>query len=98
MISIAIGELGVANLQEVYDMTWAEFMIRLHAFKRTEKNDWRKVRAVAYQTYLSGYHGKGKPKTIEGYMPIDQKKKKVTDSMRKRMKEAVKQYEIDKNG
>ena len=56
-------------------MTWAEFRIRLFAYKRLELKEWEKVRFIAYQTYVSNWYSKKKPKSIENYLPLDHKKK-----------------------
>lgn len=37
MISVALGELQCPSLDYVYDMTWAEFTLRLVSFNRVEK-------------------------------------------------------------
>lgn len=42
VISFACGELGIMRLSDVYDMTFAEFQIRLFAYRRMQLEDWKK--------------------------------------------------------
>jgi hypothetical protein len=93
VISVALGELGLT-----YDyflrMSWAEFRIRLFAYKRQLKEKQYLVREVAYQVYLSGYMGKGKPLTKDKYWPIDGTKRiSVTDKVRERILEAQREFQ-----
>jgi hypothetical protein len=53
VISFALGELKVADLETVYDMTWAEFQIRLFAYKRMDLYEWEKLREIMWTTYIA---------------------------------------------
>jgi len=53
VISFAIGELRMSSLEAVYDMTWAEFQIRLFAYKRMDLYDWQKRRELMWTTYIA---------------------------------------------
>lgn len=72
-------------------MTWAEFMIRLHAFKRKEKRDVMMLRELAWVTYIAPHQDRKRlKKSKEAFWPIksNNKKAEVTDLMRSRIKEA----------
>lgn len=61
----------MANLEAVYDMTWAEFQIRLFAFRRMEVVEYQKLRELMWTTYISSHLD---PKTMakrkEHFMPL----------------------------
>ncbi len=81
-------------------MTWAEFCIRLYAYKRLEKKEWYKVRAIAYQIYVSNWHSsKKKPLSIDKYMNLDNvKKNSITKEHKQAFIDAVKLYKKQKDG
>lgn len=97
---MALFELGCPSLDYVYKMSWAEFRIRLYAYKRKDLNEWLKVREVAYAA-LVGSHYKP-PKSKNAYMPLDKKKKiEETQQMRDVIKMVTDRYHKelkDKNG
>ena len=72
MISFAIGELGIRKLKHVYDMSFAEFQIRLFAYKRVQEREWEKVRVLAWYA-MTGSHQDPKkmPKTISQFMSLE---------------------------
>lgn len=43
------------SLEAVYDMTWAEFQIRLFAYRRMDLYDWEKIREQMWITYIANY-------------------------------------------
>ena len=53
MIAFAIGELKCPDLNFVYDMTWAEFQIRLFAYKRMDLYKWQMMREMMWITYIA---------------------------------------------
>jgi len=53
-------------------MTWREFQLRLLGYQREQKNDWFKVREVAYLIYLS-IPQKGTKMSKEKFMPLENK-------------------------
>ena len=79
-------------------MTWAEFRIRLHAYRRQEENDIYKLRELAWITYMAPHlDTKKMKKSKEAFWPIGGKKNsQATDLMRKRMKEAQEMYKREK--
>ena len=91
-----MGELGCSNLQEAYDMSWAEFRIRSEAYWRMEVNDWKKVRKIAF-TNLIGPHQDPKklPKSEIQFMPFgDKPKSKLTDKHIQALKNAWAEYDL----
>jgi len=83
-------------------MTWSEFMIRLHAFKRQERNEWYKIRELAWNSLIGSHvNPKKLPKTKESFMPLNLKRKvEISNLMKERIKQAQEQYIKDqqKNG
>ena len=78
-------------------MTWAEFRIRLFAYKRMQKEKHYLVREVCYQIYLSNWMSKKKPMSKDRYWDIDNKTSvTVTDSIKERIKRAQEQYKKEK--
>ena len=91
---MALGELGCPSLDYVYEMTWAEFMIRLYAYNRQQKKEWYKVREICYQIYTSNWmDSKRKPVSKERYMPLEGTKvNKPNEKMLERIKQVQKEY------
>ena len=48
-----MGELKCPDLDFVYDMTWAEFQIRLFAYKRMDLYRWEQLRELMWVTYIA---------------------------------------------
>ena len=63
-------------MKRVYDMSFAEFQIRLFAWRRTEERAWEKVRLLSWYA-LTGSHMNPKrlPKSITQLMSLDLDKK-----------------------
>lgn len=56
----------------VYAMTWAEFQIRLFAYKRKDLYDWRKLRELAWITYIAPHQDPKKmAKRKEVFLPLE---------------------------
>lgn len=97
MICFAIGELGIQKLDDVYDMTYAEFQIRFFAYNSVQKKEWEKVRFMAYHALVAPYQDYKKlPKTLEKFLPLNGKKHSigVTDEIKQRFLEETKNYLI----
>jgi hypothetical protein len=76
VISFALGELKVADLETVYDMTWAEFQIRLFAYKRMDLYEWEKLREIMWTTYIAPHQDPKKMvKRKEAFLPLHKDKK-----------------------
>jgi len=80
-------------------MTWAEFCIRQHAYRRIEKNDWYKVREIAYSSLIGSHVDPKKlPKSKEKFIPLDSVKNKMNiDRMKQIILQAKEKYIKDKN-
>ena len=79
----------------VYDMTFAEFQIRLFAYKRMEVRDWEKARFIAWSAFVGSHQdAKKMPKTIDKFMSLggDERKSGVTDAQKERFLQATKEY------
>lgn len=77
-------------------MTWAEFQIRLFAWKRTEDRAWEKVRFVAWHA-MTGSHLNAKklPKTLNQFLPLSFDKKQtgtLTEAHKEAFLNAMKDY------
>lgn len=78
-------------------MTFAEFQIRLFAYKRMELRDWEKFRLVAYNALIAPYQDYKKlPKTMDKFMDLSggnaKKNIGVSDEQKQRFIEATKEY------
>lgn len=66
------------RLRDVYDMTFAEFQIRLFAYKRIQLREWEKVRQIAWSATIGSHQDPKKlPKTIEKFMNLGNEKAKI---------------------
>ena len=79
----------------VYDMTWAEFQIRLFAYKRQDLYDWQKLRELMWITYIAPHQDPKRMTTKkQQFLPLDGDKKtsigRISDEMRQRF---LKEYE-----
>ena len=74
------------NLEAVYDMTWAEFQIRLFAYKRMELNEAQKLREIMWTCYIAPHLDEKKmSKRKEQFMPLPSDKKQslgVSEAMK----------------
>jgi hypothetical protein len=70
-------------------MTWAEFCIRQHAYRRMDKDQWMKVREIAYSALVGSHLDPKKlPKTKNDFIKLDEKQEKVTDLMKEAINNA----------
>jgi len=76
-------------------MSFAEFQIRLFAWKRVQDREWEKVRILAWYA-LTGSHQNPKklPKSMNQFMSLDLDKKQnvISESHKKRYLEAMQEY------
>ena len=67
-------------------MCFAEFQIRLFAYKRVQLREWEKVRFMAWSSTIGSHQDPKKlPKNIEKFMPLNQgdgEVKRVTDEQK----------------
>lgn len=83
------------RLVDVYDMTFAEFQIRLFAWKRMQNEDWKKFRLVAYNALIAPYQDYKKlPKTMDKFMDLSGGKAVTgaSDAQKERFVQAYKEY------
>lgn len=77
-------------------MTFAEFQIRLFAYKRMQLEDWKKFRLVAYNALVAPYQDYKKlPKTMDKFMDLSGGKSQqrgVSDEQKERFLAAYKDY------
>jgi len=94
---MTIGELGCPSLEYVYEMTWSEFLIRLHSYNRQEERQWMKVRELAWITYMAPHQDPKKiKKSIKSFWPLTSNKKKSVDVQREMMIAAQKKYVMER--
>lgn len=75
-------------------MTWAEFLIRQHAYHRIEKNEWYKVREIAFASLIGSHIDPKKlPKSKEKFIPLESEKNKgLSKEARNAILKAQEQY------
>lgn len=78
-------------------MSFAEFQIRLFAYKRVQLREWEKVRAVCWYA-MKGSHldPKSMPKTLEQFMKLAIDKtssSKITDTQKQAFLIAMQDYQ-----
>jgi hypothetical protein len=75
----------MSSLEAVYDMTWAEFQIRLFAYKRQDLYEWQKLRELMWTSYISPHQDPKKMiKRKESFLPLSGEKqgRVVSDEMK----------------
>jgi hypothetical protein len=81
---------------DVYKMSWREFQLRSYGYSRAEKNDWIKVREIAYNALIGSHlNPKTLPKSKEKYLNLEGgnfNKKKVSDEQRAKFLELTKKW------
>lgn len=89
------------RLVDVYDMTFAEFQVRLFAYKRMQLREWEKFRLVAYNALVAPYQDYKKlPKTMDKFMDLSGGNKKqigISQEQKERFLQAYQQYLNVKN-
>lgn len=72
MIAFSLGELKCPDLDFVYAMTWAEFQIRLFAYKRQDLYEWQKLRELMWITYIAPHQDPKKmTKSKNKFLPLN---------------------------
>ena len=88
-------------MEYVYDMTWSEFIIRSYAYNRIQKNEWKKIRRIAYTALIAPYQNpKRIPRSEERWMKIgnEVQRSRISEDQKIRFLEATKEYLRQKNG
>jgi hypothetical protein len=92
-MSVALYDLKCPTYDYVKRMTWAEFRIRLHGFKREQEREMLKLRELSWITYIAPHQDPKKmKKTIDAFWPVKKPKKKISQAMIARMEEVTAQY------
>ena len=74
-------------------MTWAEFLIRQHAYHRIEKNEWYKIREMAFASLIGSHIDPKKlPKSKEKFIPLDNSSDLAIEKMRETILKAQQAY------
>ena len=88
-----MGELKCPDLDFVYDMTWAEFQIRLFAYKRMDLYRWEQLRELMWVTYIAPHQDvKKMAKRKEIFLPLNKDKKVVTGVTQEHKEQFLKEY------
>ena len=78
-------------------MTWAEFRIRQFAYRRIEKNDWYKVREIAYSALIGSHVDPKKlPKNKDKFMKLDNRQAEATEQAKEKMRKVAEIYRLQK--
>lgn len=95
-LSFAVGELGL-RMEEFYDMPWCEYLIKCLAWQRMEKEKWRHTRLIAFESKIGAHlNPKTLPRSIERYMPLNEKKSVVSDEIKKLYIQRMAEYNAKK--
>jgi hypothetical protein len=81
-------------------MTFAEFQIRLFAYKRMELREWEKVRQIAWSSFIAPHQDPKKmPKSIDRFMSLgdNNTRKEVGIDQKENFLKAYKEYLNHKN-
>ena len=83
-------------MKRVYDMSFAEFQIRLFAWTRCQEREWDRARFVAFYA-MRGFHmdPKKMPKTLTSFMKLSIDKKshgEVSPEMKGRFMQEMAKY------
>lgn len=85
------------TLESVYNMTWAEFQIRLFAYNRMEKKQWFKIRELAWSATIAPHlNPKKMPKSKDAFMRLDnsgETRSSVSQSQKEAFMLAYQQYQ-----
>jgi len=81
-------------------MSWREYVLRSRDYEKSEKEDWIKVREMAYASMIGSHLDPKKiPKTKEQFMPFDKpKRNKANASALERLRQLQLEYQKQKNG
>ena len=93
-MSVALYDLKCSSYDYVKRMTWAEFLIRLHGFRREQEKDMMMLRELSWIVYTSPHNDPKKMKrSLEAFWPLKKGvSKKKRELMIERFKEVQEQY------
>jgi hypothetical protein len=83
---------------QVYMMSWREFQLRSFGYKRKDRQDWLKVREVAYSSLVGSHLDPKKlPKTKEKFLPLGmEQQKRVSDEQKENFLKAFRKYQNER--
>ncbi len=77
-------------------MSFAEFQIRLFAYRRIQDREWEKIRIVAWYSMIGSHmNPKTLPKSIGQFMKLDldaRQNSRVSEAQKQRFMEAMQDY------
>ena len=93
-MSVALYDLKCPSYQYVKEMTWAEFLIRLHGFRREQENDMMMLRELSWIVYTAPHSDPKKmKKSKEAFWPLEKStSKKSKEHMIEAFKQAQEKY------
>jgi len=92
VITFALEELNISDLEKVYDMTMAEFKLREYGYVRAQQWDWAKYRLVGYMAIRSfNVNPKDIPKRLDAVMKLNFVDKGIDTNVTDKQKEAIKE-------
>ncbi|WP_294892652.1 hypothetical protein [Sulfuricurvum sp. MLSB] len=79
-------------------MSWREFQLRSFGYKRKDRQDWLKVREVAYSSLVGSHLDPKKlPKTKEKFLPLGmEQQKRVSDEQKENFLKAFRKYQNER--
>lgn len=78
-------------------MTWAEFRIRQFAYRRMDRNEWYKVREIAYSALIGSHVDPKKlPKNKDKFMKLDNRQAEATEQAKEKMRKVAEIYRLQK--
>ena len=97
---MALCEFNCPSLDYVYNMTWAEFRIRLHGWIRKEEREMFKIRELAWVTYIAPHQDPKKlKKSKESFWPLkNHGRSEPKEDIKNAFLEAHKKYLEQRNG
>lgn len=93
-MSFVLGELK-CTYSEYFNMTWAEFQIRLFSFKRVQNSEWGKISEIARHIIWSDIpkNKKSLDKVRKGYT----EKNKSNSTLNEAQRNAILKAQLDYN-
>jgi len=93
-MSVALFDLKCPSYDYVKRMSWSEFLIRLHGFKREQRKDMMMLRELSWIVYTAPHNDPKKmKKSIDGFWPINKgMSKKAKESMLNKMRMVADKY------
>ena len=86
----------MSSLEAVYEMTWAEFQIRLFAYKRMDEYAWIKQRELMWISYIAPHQDPKKMvKSKQSFLPLGNEKQSlgVSEEAKQRFLKEYQKYQ-----